>query len=946
MAVDVHFLGKPVIYHNNTIVDIRQKKLFAVLLYLIYNKQCSRDELISIFWDNLDEESARQNLRNAIYRLRKILGTEFFNVKESVISVSKHIKLMCDTDNLVSEDAGQQILDLDNVVFLDQFYLKETPEFDRWVISKRSAYEKIISIRLEYNMHELMRSGNPSVEAYAQKLLAVSPYNEEAARTLMQYYCSRGLYRDALTVYNKLINILNEELGIQPEALTQEIYGKTLELRSTHEAVYSQTPTVQHSMTMDSIMTEYNRFLLSDKYSHCVICGGIGSGKSSIIQGFIKEIQHDSLIYLKFEIAHSDIPFYSIGKILVQLAEKCSFALTEPTYHDFETLKLYHIIAMDKLINKMQNQHSKIVLVVENMEAIDRRSMDIIFSHLLEKSRNKIMMVGEYCLSFSQDYQSLSKLDLIENVKIHMLPSLTRQETTDYLVSRLSEVQMRQIDIAEVMVNTGGILMFLDDVIDHIYHNDEDIFIPTSNSMQKLMELFSSLSPHEQDILKLLSIFNFGVEIKVLAEILDKNIMTLSIAIEHLYQRKLIVEDNFEHYVLAKICCDMLQQALYLQISKLTRTEMHRLIAEYYNSHLKDHKEYFFIRELKYHFGMAGKEYESIYFALEELWLRLDYCDEFFPSLQSNSEVLDAFYLSRADTYNEFERFESLLNKHGRRLSKKQINYLNMIYEYLKGRTLIRDSRNKEGVAYIERVITNAQIFERNDILIRAYLEMIFHGLRTENEQLMRSFIEKIREIPRFAQYDKENGIILRLEAMCDIMRHEYEHAEDLLHQSIKVLENPRLRSESIINIAAAYDYLGVIYRITGKYEQSITVLEKAILLCTQNNVRKSLDIFYEDLGYTMFLQGKYAQAKDNFLRSIDVYNQFDNTWLRSICESCMSMICIREADYDKALEYYRRAEIYASKNHTSSEVKVLVQARTELEQIGVLKRQGSLIWK
>ena len=939
LTVDVHFLGKPVIYHNKLEVNIRQRKLLAVLLYLIYNRQCSRDELISIFWDNLDEESARQNLRNAIYRLRKILGTEFFNVKESVISISKHIKLICDTDDLVSEDGGLQILDLDNVVFLDQLYLKETPEFDRWVMSKRSAYEKIISIRLEYNMRELMRTGNPSVEAYAQKLLSILPYNEEAARTLMQYYCKRGLYHDALSVYNKLVNILNDELGVQPEALTQKIYEKTLELRSVHTHVFSQTPTVQHSRAIDSLMTEYNRFLSSDEYSHYIICGGIGSGKSSIIQNFIKEAKNDALIYLKFEIAHSDIPFYSIGKILVSLAEKCAFILTEPTYHDFDTLKLYHIIAMDKLINKMQNQHSKIVLVVENMEAIDRRSMDIIFSHLLEKSRNKIMMVGEYCISFSQDYQLLSKLDLIENVKIHRLPPLTRQETTDYLVNRLSNAQMRQIDVVEVMAKTGGILMFLNDVIDHIYRKDKDIFIPTSNSMQKLMELFSSLSATEQDTLKLLSIFNYGVEIRTLAEILNKNIMPISAIIEHLYQRKLIVEENFENYVLAKINCDMLRQALYSQISKLSRTELHRLIAEYYNSHLEGQKEYFFIRELKYHFGMAGKEYESIYFALEELWLRLDYCDEFFPSLQSNSEVLDAFYLSRADTYFEFERFETLLERFARRFSKKQVSYLTMIYEYLKGRTLIRDSRNKEGVLYIERVIRNAQIFERDDILIRAYLEMVFHGLRSENEQLMRSFITKIREIPSFAQYDKENGILLRLEAMCDIMRQEYEHAEDLLRQSITVLENPRLRSESVINIAAAYDYLGVIYRITGEYEQSIISLEKAILLCNQHHVRKSLDIFYEDLGYTLFLQGRYEEAKDNFLKSINVYNQFDNTWLRSICDSCMSMICIREVDYDKALEYYRRAEIYAAKNHTSSEMKILSQAKAELEQIGILKR-------
>ena len=158
------------------------KKLFAILLYIIYNAQCSRDELVIIFWGKIGEESARQNLRNAIYRLKKLLGQELLMVDHQKVSLGKEVSVLRDTDGLVADDGNLQILELEDTVFLNKLYLRGTPEFDKWVLSTRATYEKIIAARLESNMRELLRTGNPSVEVYAQKLLSIFPYHEEAVR--------------------------------------------------------------------------------------------------------------------------------------------------------------------------------------------------------------------------------------------------------------------------------------------------------------------------------------------------------------------------------------------------------------------------------------------------------------------------------------------------------------------------------------------------------------------------------------------------------------------------------------------------------------------------------------------------------------------------------------------------------------------------------------------
>ena len=74
MKITVHFLGKPEIIRDGVRVVIPQKKIQALLLYLLFNESCSRDELAALFWEEQSEEGARRNLRNSLYKLRTLLG--------------------------------------------------------------------------------------------------------------------------------------------------------------------------------------------------------------------------------------------------------------------------------------------------------------------------------------------------------------------------------------------------------------------------------------------------------------------------------------------------------------------------------------------------------------------------------------------------------------------------------------------------------------------------------------------------------------------------------------------------------------------------------------------------------------------------------------------------------------------------------------------------------
>ena len=939
MVLDVRFFGVPRVFLDDQELEIPQKKLFALLLYIVYHTRCSRDELVSIFWSQLSEANARQNLRNALYRLKGHLRCDLFAADNQSISLRPELEVHRDTDLLIEDDGGLSLLQLDSVVFLDQLTLRDTPEFDKWVLSMQAAHEKIIVDRLERNMREYLLSGGTEAEDCAKKLLSVSPYHEEAARTLIQRYASRGQYTDAIHVYTQLSNCLQEDLGISPEQATQDLHESILELRDAHKLESQDWAVSQrHGHALDSIRLEYNHFLSGLSYRHCFLMGATGSGKSIVLQNFVQELKPDTFIRVRFEFVNSDIPYYAIGKILPRLADLCKFPLTEPSYNDFETLKLYHIISMDKLISRMSSRNLKILILLENLEAADQRSVEIIFSHLLDKCNGKIMIVGEYCTSFSANHQTAIRLKLLDNVRVLPLPPLSLQETVAYLSKITSHQISSQLDANEIWKQTGGNLVMLTNVAENLKTRRSDPFKASTDVITKLTILLSSLSYEERHCLEVLSIFRYGVEVKTLAAIMGIHTSGLIDTIEHLYQRDLISEEKYESHLLAKFSVEMLRIAVYSQMSLLRRTELHRAAAEYFKTSTRPASlEYHHLRELKYHYSMVGQSYEQVYYDLEELRYRLDYCDGFFPSLQSDPAILATFYLSKPDIYKEFERIESMLDHLGSRLTPDQNRTLEMTYKYLKGRTLIRDSRYSEGLSYINEVIAAAEYLQREDMLLKGYLEVVFGALRMENQDLMRTYIAKARSLPSFSKAEYTKGVLLRLEGMCEIMSWNYEAAKSLLHSSIHVLENPRLRGGSSINIAAAYDYLGIIHRSQKDYDSAIKAIEKAIALCKQNNVKKSLDVFYQDLGYTYFLQGDYQRAKDSFKHSIEIYNQFDSNWLRSVCESCMAMISAKEGNSQDALEYYRRAEIYSRKNHTIQELKILSQAQKELVRAQIL---------
>ena len=60
------------------------RKVEGLFYYICVRKRITRDEAIGIFWVDCDETSARKNLRDALYHIKKIVGPDIISMDGNV----------------------------------------------------------------------------------------------------------------------------------------------------------------------------------------------------------------------------------------------------------------------------------------------------------------------------------------------------------------------------------------------------------------------------------------------------------------------------------------------------------------------------------------------------------------------------------------------------------------------------------------------------------------------------------------------------------------------------------------------------------------------------------------------------------------------------------------------------------------------------------------------
>jgi tetratricopeptide (TPR) repeat protein len=163
-------------------------------------------------------------------------------------------------------------------------------------------------------------------------------------------------------------------------------------------------------------------------------------------------------------------------------------------------------------------------------------------------------------------------------------------------------------------------------------------------------------------------------------------------------------------------------------------------------------------------------------------------------------------------------------------------------------------------------------------------------------------------------------------------LKSEFKKGEDLLLESIEIMNQFKDKDQYTLNVAAAYYYMGDSNRFKGDFIKSIEYYEKAIEICENNDLLGRLTLFYTNAGHSAYNLGDDLLAQRYFECAIKLYEQLDFPWRRSIAYGFLGLLHVKAGRYHQGIELFKKAEIHASKMKNPYERAVVCRIRAELE--------------
>jgi DNA-binding SARP family transcriptional activator/pimeloyl-ACP methyl ester carboxylesterase len=278
-------LGRFELAGPNGPIDLTSKKLGALLAFLACTaaQAHSRDKLMTLLWGSHFEAQARQNLRQALTRLRRVLGDD------AIISTGESVSLQPSAiasdvarfEELLSDGGRDALSDAIGLYRGSLLAETEIPEeaWTEWLVTQRQRLEGLALDAMVKLASEEFDLGNfEEALKTAQRATSVSQLREDAHRIVMRTLAATGRRADALKHYGQLAALLKSELNVEPDESTQKI---ARELR--------QSTGQGRQLLSNSASTHYTK---SDDVFIAYQVTGRGPVDLLLAPGFISHLDH------------------------------------------------------------------------------------------------------------------------------------------------------------------------------------------------------------------------------------------------------------------------------------------------------------------------------------------------------------------------------------------------------------------------------------------------------------------------------------------------------------------------------------------------------------------------------------------------------------------------------------------------------------------------------
>jgi len=196
----------------------------ALLAYLaLATKPLSRDHVAELFWGDRDEERARHSMREALSKLRQLLGPESIPQRSNSVALAASVPLLVDARALIAASSAgdvKLVTELYRGPFLDGVHAGGSRSFEDWSDAERAMCEARFIAACAPEWVRLRDAGEWTACAeLARRWLNAAPLDPKAAVGLLRALAAPGTpdaQRAAMWEYRRITERLAADYDLAP----------------------------------------------------------------------------------------------------------------------------------------------------------------------------------------------------------------------------------------------------------------------------------------------------------------------------------------------------------------------------------------------------------------------------------------------------------------------------------------------------------------------------------------------------------------------------------------------------------------------------------------------------------------------------------------------------------------------------------------------------------
>ena len=924
--ISVLLLGTPHVELNGESVHFRYKKAEALFYYIAVKKMLTREEILRVFWADQEERAARDRLRDVLYSIKKVLGDDaVLTVGNSLVKLSPSLPIEIDVDRITPEN----IVEKYRGDFLDCFFIKNCYEFEEWADEQRGRYRGQYLEAFHRRIHSrapALRTGD--LGKYADLVMRNDAYDERSLREIMELYAAAGLHNDAIQLYNRLCTTLKKDLGEQPEAETQKLCARILEMRKQQSTPRSANMDYFYGRDKELLRTTaWMDDLSLGKGGSLLLLGEAGVGKTSLIQETRRHTDSSRFIILMrcCYKAERDLHLKPWYDILTQVNSYLEHQAGENVSHK-RVLELLFPCLGDSTKGMLSADDAwlgltteavfstlaecfrgkKIILIFDDIQWMDSASKRLLTNILLKQGNRNIGLLAacrDDCEESIADFMlALESSELLTMLRIERFDM---RETAEILRECMPGLDKKGHTVRKIYQDTEGNALFLMELMKLMKEKGytDQLSIKVTNVIRSRL---LDLSPGEKKLLNALSMFFDSATIEELKICTQDSELTLCENLEALLARRLIKEEIISSEILYSFTHQKIHDYVHKSQSAGTRRMMHRLIAEYYELLYTQKPDFGLSPKLIYHFSQSEDHYKTYVFKVEYLMEFYSVYHETYPYVSHDIASISSMEGEMAGS--ELLSLAQEIHALAPNVLDNQI--LMMKIDYILGRYHIREGDYINGLACIQRSIEYAQALGDTICLLGNYKQMIYYSIQLQNLDIMEHYISlAVETVQALPENHTEHSTIMRLKGLYLLKIRHYQEAEEAIWKTVELINRFCMHLPSYqMSLAVCYNYIGECRYFEKDYENAYVFFNRAVKTCEGQYAANGIGVFYCYMGQALYALGRYRESREAVTSANRCLDQFGALWGKPRAEAYAALLELKIGTLKEAGRHYELA--------------------------------------